>query len=66
MLNKEVSSLAIKERDAKQRAYALESQIAEIKDEIRSVSQELESRSRENDHLVSLLEDQEQKIALYE
>jgi chromosome segregation ATPase len=30
------------------------------------VSQELEGRSRENEHLVSLLEDQEQKIALYE
>lgn len=30
------------------------------------MSQELESRSRENEHLVSLLEDQEQKIALYE
>ena len=27
---------------------------------------ELETRTKENDHLVSLLEDQEQRIALYE
>ena len=30
------------------------------------VLQELDTRTRENDHLVSLLEDQEQKLALYE
>ena len=33
---------------------------------LRSVSSELETRTKENDHLVSLLEDQEQRIALYE
>jgi hypothetical protein len=30
------------------------------------VTQELEGRSRENEHLVSLLEEQEQRMALYE
>ncbi len=40
--------------------------MSEARDELRIVSQELDSRSRENEHLVQLLEDQEQKIALYE
>lgn len=44
----------------------MEGRFSEVKDELRAVTQELESRSRENDQLVSLLEDQEQKIALYE
>ena len=66
ILNKEISSLAMKERDAKQRSYVLEGLLGEIKDELRVVSQELDARSRENEHLVSLLEDQESKIALYE
>ena len=66
LINKEVASLSLKERDAKQRAYLLEGQVSEARDELRIVSQELDSRSRENEHLVQLLEDQEQKIALYE
>ena len=66
LINKEVSSLSLKERDAKQRAYQMEGQLAEAKDELRLVTQELDARSRENEHLVQLLEDQEQKIALYE
>jgi len=40
--------------------------LAECKDELRLVQQEHEGRSRENEHLISLLEDQEAKIALYE
>lgn len=66
MLNKELSSITLKEREAKQRAYTLESQLAESKDELRLLQQEHEGRSRENEHLISLLEDQEAKIALYE
>lgn len=38
LLNKETTSLVLKERDAKQRAYALESQSAEIKDELRAIA----------------------------
>ena len=66
MISKEVASLSLKEREARQRAYQLEGQAGETRDELRAVSQELDSRSRENEHLVQLLEDQEQKIALYE
>lgn len=33
---------------------------------MRAISSELETRTKENDHLVSLLEDQEQRIALFE
>ncbi len=53
-------------RETKQRAYQLETQLAESRDEQRSLAQEVESRSRENEHLVSLLEEQEQRMALYE
>ena len=44
----------------------METQLAEARDDQRSLAQEVESRSRENEHLVSLLEEQEQRIALYE
>jgi len=37
-----------------------------LKDQIRQVSTELDARTQENDHLISLLEDNEQKMALYE
>ena len=44
----------------------LEREGGENKDMLRQVQSELETRTKENDHLVSLLEDQEQRIALYE
>ena len=66
MLSKELTSLTVCARDFKQRAYQLEAQVTESRDELRSVTQELEGRSRENEHLVSLLEEQEQRMALYE
>lgn len=44
----------------------LEREIGETKDGFRTTLSELETRTKENDHLVSLLEDQEQRIALYE
>jgi len=43
-----------------------ERELGEQKDAMRTVTSELETRTKENDHLVSLLEDQEQRIALYE
>ena len=44
----------------------MERETGENKDTLRAVASELETRTKENDHLVSLLEDQEQRIALYE
>ena len=38
----------------------------ETKDQLRTVTTELDTRTQENDHLVSILEDQEQKMTLYE
>lgn len=38
LINKEISSLSIKERDAKQRAYMMEGQLSEAKDELRIIS----------------------------
>jgi len=43
-----------------------ESELNEIKDQLRSMTTELDTRTQENDHLISLLEDQEQKMSLYE
>ena len=37
----------------------LERETGENKDTLRAVASELETRTKENDHLVSLLEDQE-------
>jgi len=44
----------------------IERELGETKDVLRNITQELEARTKENDHLVSLLEDQESKVALYE
>lgn len=38
----------------------------ELKDQLRNITNELDTRTQENDHLISLLEDQEQKTAVYE
>lgn len=43
-----------------------ENELSDIKDQLRSMTTELDTRTQENDHLISLLEDQEQKMALYE
>jgi len=45
---------------------AFERELQDARDNLRVIGGELEVRTKENDHLVSLLEDQEQKIALYE
>tara|TARA_B110000285_G_C15081486_1_gene593756 strand:+ start:1140 stop:1361 length:222 start_codon:yes stop_codon:yes gene_type:complete len=37
-----------------------------LKEQLRSLTTELDTRTQENDHLISLLEDQEQKMMLYE
>lgn len=38
----------------------------DVRDQLRSVSTELDTRTQENDHLISLLEDQESKMTIYE
>jgi len=66
LLSKEINLLGIKEREGKNLILHHERELGEIKDFYRQTQQELDVRTKENDHLVSLLEDQEQKIALYE
>lgn len=58
--------MGVRQRDTKAQVLHLEREAGETKDQFRGVSSELETRTKENDHLVSLLEDQEQRIALYE
>ena len=43
-----------------------ENEINELKDQLRSTTNELDTRTQENDHLISLLEDLEQKMSNYE
>ena len=66
LLTKEVNLQGVKQRDVKSQLIHYERELGEHKDQLRSVAGELETRTKENDHLVSLLEDQEQRIALYE
>jgi hypothetical protein len=51
--------LTVKEKDFKQRIHLMERELNDTRDALRVTSQELDARTRENDHLVSLLEDQE-------
>jgi hypothetical protein len=61
-----LNTLGLRDRDQKGKILNLERELSEIRDVLRSCGQELDVRTKENDHLVSLLEDQEQKISLYE
>lgn len=66
MLTKEISQLSLKEKDTKQKLHWVENELGEVKDQLRSMTTELDTRTQENDHLISLLEDYEQKVATYE
>jgi uncharacterized small protein (DUF1192 family) len=57
LMSKEINILGVKERDLKNRVGHLESELADVKDQARGAIQELDVRTKENDHLVSLLED---------
>lgn len=57
LMVKEVNGLTLKEKEFKQRIGMLEREVIDVKDQYRVVAQELDARTRENDHLVSLLED---------
>lgn len=63
---KEINVLGIRERENKNKLIYLDKEFSECRDQLRQCVQELDVRTKENDHLVSLLEDQEQKISLYE
>lgn len=47
----------MKERDGKQTLLMLENEYNDTKDKLRSITIELDTRTQENDHLISLLED---------
>jgi hypothetical protein len=66
LLQRELNTIGLRDRDQKGKILLLERELSEIRDVLRSCGQELDVRTKENDHLVSLLEDQEQKISLYE
>ena len=66
LLSREITQLTIKERDARQKFMVNECELNDIKDQLRSMTTELDTRTQENDHLISLLEDQEQKMSLFE
>lgn len=57
LMSKEINLAGIKERDLKNKMAAIERELGEIKDTARLTQQELDVRTKENDHLVSLLED---------
>jgi len=66
LLSKEISQLSLKEKDARQQLQWAENELNEMKDQLRTMTNELDTRTQENDHLISLLEDQEQKMSVYE
>lgn len=65
-MGRELNMVKLRERDAKAKILQLEKDISSLGDDLRATRGELDVRTRENDHIVSLLEDQEQKISLYE
>ena len=46
--------------------FILEKELDQLRHQIILIGQELDARTRENDHLVTLLEDHEQKLAMHE
>ena len=66
LLSKEINSLSLKSKDSRQKVNWAENEINELKDQLRSTTNELDTRTQENDHLISLLEDLEQKMSNYE
>ena len=63
---KELTQVGIKEKDARQSLQWVEKELSELKDHSRSLTQELDTRTAENDHLISLLEEHEGRLSQYE
>ena len=57
LLSREISQLSLREKDMRQKLQWAEAELVETKDQLRSVTTELDTRTQENDHLVSILED---------
>ena len=57
LLQRELNVLGLKDRDQKTKILNFERELSEVRDVLRSCGQELDVRTKENDHLVSLLED---------
>lgn len=66
LLATELSQVAIREKDAKQSHQWAEKEASELRDQVRTINTELDTRTAENDHLVSLLEEHEARLAQYE
>ncbi len=63
---KEINTLQITEREMRNILSRQEAEMADLNDRFRAVAQELDSRTAENDHLVSLLEDSETTISKFQ
>lgn len=57
LLQKELNTLGLRERESKNKLVYLDREFSDCRDSLRQLSQELDVRTKENDHLVSLLED---------
>ena len=59
LLSKEIAQLTFKEKESRTRATSLENEVNLLKDQLRTMTTELDTRTQENDHIISLLEDTE-------
>jgi hypothetical protein len=59
LMQKELTQIGLREKELKQLYQQLNKNFNDCKDSLRYCAQELDTRTKENDHLVSLLEDQE-------
>ena len=66
LLMKELTQVGIREKDAKQSLQWAEKETSELRDQVRTINSELDTRTAENDHLISLLEEHESRLATYE
>lgn len=66
LLTKDLGQNQLKVRDLKSAMNMLEMELADAKDSNRKVSNELVARTAENDQLIQMLEDFENKTTTYE
>lgn len=62
----EIANLQAKEREVRRELQACENMTHDLRDQLRTVTAELDTRTAENDHLVSVLEDLERKLDTFE
>jgi len=56
-MQRELTQIGLREKELKQLYQLLDKNFNDCKDSLRHCAQELDTRTKENDHLVSLLED---------